>query len=75
MMLFLVADILQCLIYNGLTDGICGITTPEKSTEKIRGSNIKVKICVNLRNLRDLFLVPQILGLDLKSRRFRLIVK
>ena len=27
MMLFLIANILQCFIYNGLTDGICCITT------------------------------------------------
>ena len=33
MMLFLIANILQRLIYNGLTDGICGITTlPCKKT-------------------------------------------
>ena len=26
-MLFLIGNILQCFVHNGLTDGICGITT------------------------------------------------
>ena len=26
-MLFLIINILQCFVHNGLTDGICGITT------------------------------------------------
>ena len=39
-MLFLIGNVLQCFVHNGLTDGICGITT--LPCEKMIITRIKV---------------------------------